>query len=134
MRDSEVANVKKWKSMHEVDRASGNQFKIDQWTVSLSLATWLAFCSKIYLTESCFDVNSLTKLTTIIFYCRWENWFMATFVCSVLWIVIYSYVMVWMVKTLLWGFSRANVEYSLIYSYNCESLKKNHFNNSLDFW
>lgn len=28
---------------------------------------------------------------------RWENWFMATFVCSVLWIVIYSYVMVWMV-------------------------------------
>lgn len=26
---------------------------------------------------------------------------MATFVCSVLWIVIYSYVMVWMVKTLL---------------------------------
>lgn len=87
--------------MHEVDRASGNQFKIDQWTVSLSLATSLAFCSKIYLTESCFDVNSLTKLTTIIFYYRWENWFMATFVCSVLWIVIYSYVMVWMVKTLL---------------------------------
>ncbi|XP_061174388.1 sodium/potassium/calcium exchanger 4-like [Saccostrea echinata] len=28
---------------------------------------------------------------------RWENWFMATFVCSVLWIVIFSYIMVWMV-------------------------------------
>ncbi|XP_048733557.2 sodium/potassium/calcium exchanger 4-like isoform X2 [Ostrea edulis] len=35
---------------------------------------------------------------------RWENWFMATFVCSVLWIVAFSYVMVWMVTLIGYTF------------------------------
>ena len=30
---------------------------------------------------------------------RWHRWFMATFVASTLWIAIFSYLMVWMVRS-----------------------------------
>lgn len=31
-------------------------------------------------------------------YPRWHRWFMVTFVASTLWIAIFSYLMVWMVR------------------------------------
>jgi len=32
---------------------------------------------------------------------RWERWFMVTFVASTLWIAVFSYLMVWMVRSAL---------------------------------
>lgn len=51
---------------------------------------------------------------------RWHRWFMVTFVVSTLWIAIFSYLMVWMVRTkLVWPDQRRSQVLAVLVSDCC---------------
>lgn len=63
---------------------------------------------------------------------RWHRWFMATFVASTLWIAVFSYLMVWMVRTALGPGQTCSQAVSLIVTDHFRTLQVTIISHTLD--
>ena len=75
----------KIKSIFFCGALAGHRFCIDQFETKVLVVLWLEVL-----------VFAIWEMFVLVY--RWDRWFMATFLMSIVWIAIFSYIMVWMVS------------------------------------